>query len=178
MKQIIIIIALAGIIFACSVEHSKFTNIIEHQIGKPFVLPNSVDFGSKGCIVNYVDSSDCTACRLKISQWKLFLSEINELCNDSVTLVFAVHPSIPKQIVSTLFKRENFSPIFLIDSANQIKTLNELGKDIRMHTFLLNAHGETIVIGNPVINPKIKKLYLDEIKKLLSPTEDIDETKN
>lgn len=163
MKWIYITILFGSITFACNIDREKVGDFLEQKIDKQFILPDSIEIGCNGCIVNYVDPSDCTACRLKIGAWKRFMADVNEARDDSTTLIFVLHPAITKQVVGQLFKREHFSPVIVWDNSNCIKGANSLGDDIRLHTFLLDGDGNILLVGNPVLNPKIKELYLNKL---------------
>ena len=50
------------------------------------------------------------------------------------------------------------------DSISQ-NQLNHFPKDIRFQVFLLDKNNKVVVIGNPVHNPNVKELYLEEISR-------------
>ena len=59
-------------------------------------------------------------------------------------------------------KREFDKPICL-DRSDSLNQLNHFPKDIRFQVFLLDKNNKVVVIGNPVHNPNVKELYLEEI---------------
>ncbi|MBU3853190.1 MAG: DUF1573 domain-containing protein, partial [Candidatus Paraprevotella stercoravium] len=47
-----------------------------------------------------------------------------------------------------------------IDRNDSLEILNSFPKEIAFQTFLLDKDNKVLAIGNPVLNPKVKDLYL------------------
>lgn len=111
-------------------------------------------------ILNYIDSSGCTGCKLKLAQWNEFINEINTLTNNAVSFYFYFYP---KNITELLYiiKTEDFKHPICIDTGEELNKLNHFPKDINFQTFLLNKENKVIAIGNPMHNSEIKNLYLN-----------------
>ena len=54
------------------------------------------------------------------------------------------------------------SPVY-VDKQDSIAKLNRFPLESNLHTFLLDKNNRVIAVGNPVYNPKIKKLYFNII---------------
>lgn len=72
--------------------------------------------------------------------------------------------------IKAIGKADHFDhPVYLDRNADFVK-LNPLPDNSSFHTFLLDKNNKVLVIGNPVLNPTVKDLYIKEI--LGMPTED------
>lgn len=65
--------------------------------------------------------------------------------------------------IHSLLIRENFDKPICLDRSDSLNQLNHFPKDIRFQVFLLDKNNKVVVIGNPVHNPNVKELYLEEI---------------
>lgn len=116
-------------------------------------------------LVHYVDSVQCTSCYLqKIKKQHNDLLLIEKEFNNNFYNIFIVDPRSNK---SSLIKlREEYennetpSTIF-IDTAHVFIDINtNIPNEIMYHTFLLDKNDNVILVGNPMVNPEIKrKIY-------------------
>ena len=67
--------------------------------------------------------------------------------------------------IHSLLIRENFDKPICLDRSDSLNQLNHFPKDIRFQVFLLDKNNKVVVIGNPVHNPNVKELYLEEISR-------------
>lgn len=111
-------------------------------------------------IVSFVDSSNCTSCRLRLSSWKDFIYNLDSLNEDSIPVYFILHP-IDINELATILKRYDFSYPVCIDKDNSFKQLNNISDNEMFHTFLLDKDNKVVAVGNPVYNSKIKELYFN-----------------
>ena len=63
-----------------------------------------------------------------------------------------------------LLVRDSFNYPICIDVENLFNKLNHFPSDINYQTFLLDKDNKVLAIGNPVLNPKVKDLYLRIIR--------------
>lgn len=49
-------------------------------------------------ILTYIDSTGCTSCKLKISQWKRYISYLDTIMPGNVSFLFFFHPQNIKSI--------------------------------------------------------------------------------
>lgn len=112
----------------------------------------------------YIDSVGCTACKLKLSRWKTFISQIDSIPNKNISYVFYF---MPKSIIEVqcLLKQCDFKVPVCIEKKDEINKLNNFPDNIMFQTFLLNKENEVVLIGNPIHNDAVKKLYIETIRK-------------
>lgn len=59
--------------------------------------------------------------------------------------------------------KDNFKyPVFL-DEKGSFYALNHFSADMDFQTFLLDKDNKVVAIGNPILNPKVKTLYLEKL---------------
>ena len=56
-------------------EKIIFTPLNAKIMGEDTIIPHILDHKYK--ILTYIDTTGCTACRLKLFDWKLFIKELN-----------------------------------------------------------------------------------------------------
>ena len=124
-----------------------------------FVIPTS---GYK--VLVFVDSIGCTSCKLQLSRWKEFIRYTDSISQKNIPFLFFFQFDDQWEIHSLLI-RENFDKPICLDRSDSLNQLNHFPKDIRFQVFLLDKNNKVVVIGNPVHNPNVKELYLEEISR-------------
>ena len=113
-------------------------------------------------VVSYVDSIGCISCKLQLDRWKNLIYEVDSVMNESVPFIFCLHTQDVKDM-RRILKRNDFQyPVFL-DEMGDFDALNRFPKDMTFQTFLLNKDNKVVAIGNPVLNPLVKELYLEKL---------------
>lgn len=155
---------------SCASSTHNEKEIVAEWVGKEIIIPEqltfqileeAVDIGlalPDYRIVNYVDSTGCTSCRLKLPLWEETINEFRSLPNVEVECLTIVNAPNEKEI-GFLIKRGNYLHPIALDSDNTFDRINNLPNDHEYHTFLLDSENRVLAIGNPVLNPKIKDLY-------------------
>lgn len=59
-----------------------------------------------------------------------------------------------------MLKSSSFSFPVCIDEEDRVNKLNNFPKEMAFQTFLLDNDNKVIAMGNPILNPQIKELYL------------------
>lgn len=169
-KYIVLLFAL--FLIACS--NSRKQNVItllQDWEGREVRFPNHPVFTVQGrdtvnfqiedkCkIITYVDSTGCTSCKLKFSEWKELMNTIDSLRPDSVQFLFFFFPKRGTEIYQSLLA-DRFKYPVCIDEEDSLNKLNSFPSDMAFQTFLLDKDNKVKAIGNPVHNPKIKELYM------------------
>jgi len=124
-----------------------------------------VDFNYRDAeykILVYTDSVGCTSCKLQLPKWKRMIEEVDSLTGGSVPFLFYFHPKDPKELRFYL-RRDNFTYPVCFEEDDYINRLNRFPSDMTFQTLLLNKENKVVAIGSPVLNPKIKDLYLEII---------------
>lgn len=109
-------------------------------------------------ILVYTDSAGCTNCQLRLDQWKNFIKEIDSTSGKRVDFQFWFNPK-DDDIVPALISAENFRYPVYVDQQDQLNIENNLPKEIWYRCFLLDQNNKVILVGNPTLNPGVKKLY-------------------
>ena len=126
---------------------------------------DTVDFDFKDAdykVVTYVDSAGCTSCKLQLPRWIEFMEELESKTKDNVPFVFVFHPKSAKELRHTLRLHGFNHPVFF-DEKDDFNALNRFPDDMMFQTFLLDKANKVQMIGNPVLNPQVKELYIEKI---------------
>jgi len=110
-------------------------------------------------VVTYIDSVGCTSCKLQLHRWKELVEEVDSLTDGRVPFLFYFHPKDMKEL-RYLTRRDGFEYPVCLDEKDELNRLNRFPADIIFQTFLLDKDNKVVAIGNPVLNPKIRELYL------------------
>lgn len=173
------ILGLCVCLFFSSCEESekqRLSRLVQEWEGKEIFFPthstftvqgkDTVDFQFQNAeykIVSYTDSTGCTACKLQLHSWKELVLEIDSLTNKNVPFLFYFHPKDVKEL-RFLTRREGFTYPVCFDETGDFNRLNHFPSESMLQTFLLDKENKVIAMGNPILNPKVKELYLDLIK--------------
>ncbi|MCQ2238974.1 MAG: DUF1573 domain-containing protein [Bacteroidaceae bacterium] len=166
------------LLFSCQEsEENKLSRFVKEWEGKEIVFPQDCSFSGldgKECpsppldtpfkIVYYVDSLGCMSCKLKLEEWKRFIHEVDSLSDEKVSSFFYFHPKENDlKEVEILMKSNAFDYPVCIDRADRFNAANRFPENDSFHVFLLDEQNKVRVIGNPVLNPTLKELYLQVI---------------
>ena len=113
-------------------------------------------------VVTYIDSVGCTSCKLQLSRWKKLVEEVDSLTNGRVPFLFYFHPKDRKEL-RYLTRRDDFTYPVCFDERDELNRLNQFPTDMTFQTFLLDKDNKVLAIGSPVLNPKVKELYVSLI---------------
>lgn len=178
MKLDIVLICFLGFLaYSCKNPERKLAfELVQEWVGKQIEYPRQAVFtvygedtirnmfrNSSFSIVSYVDSSGCMGCKLQLRRWNEMIKELRTITRNNMPIYFFLYPKNRKNLISKL-KRDGFNTPVCIDENDSFNKLNHFPSDMNFQTFLLDKHNKVIAIGNPVLNPKIKELYLDIIQ--------------
>lgn len=162
-------------LFGCS-ERKKHEMVVNEWMGKELEMPESVCFMigdgdiessldyADFTIVTYVDSAGCSNCKMKLKEWSEFLNELNLFSDDVVDFRMIVN-SKNKGKVKNIVRLTQFLYPVAIDDGDLFNKENNLPKKSEYQTFLLDSDNRVLVVGNPIYNPKIRKIYKDIINR-------------
>lgn len=147
-------------------ERKKLSSIL----GQEVVLPDSLacqiqDYPVKYDmrvadykIVTCIDSVGCTPCKMKLPVWDELINKFKAKTDSEVSFLMIFNFSSDKGIDTNLNDRKFPYPVcFSTEVYGDV--VNQLPSGDEYHTFLLDANNNIICVGNPVFNPKIRKLY-------------------
>ena len=155
---------------------AEIAELVSEWQGKEIVFPPQSTFTIQGKdtvhypitadhkVFVYVDSVGCTSCRLQLLKWKHLMAEFDSITGSSVQFLFYITPKTQKE-ARYITRRDDFTHPVCIDLHNEIGRLNQFPEEEMFHCFLLDADNKVCVIGNPVHNQAVKKLYVETISK-------------
>ena len=179
MKPLDLIILLLTIFLSACQDKQKeiITLLVKEWQGKQILFPENMVFTrfasdttnfviptSDYKVLVFVDSIGCTSCKLQLSRWKEFIRYTDSISQKNIPFLFFFQFDDQWEIHSLLI-RENFDKPIRLDRSDSLNQLNHFPKDIRFQVFLLDKNNKVVVIGNPVHNPNVKELYLEEISR-------------
>lgn len=159
-----------GCVFvSCNSLHRDEKRVVMDWIGQELFIPElqyqikdipiQIDLnGADYKIINYVDSTGCISCRLKLQSWDNVINEFTSMDDVDIQCLTIIHANNKKE-VQYLLKLDNFLHPVAVDSKNVFFKDNQLPEKAEYHTFLLDSDNKILAIGNPVTNPKIRQLY-------------------
>jgi len=165
---------------ACKNKHSKEQKVNQY-IGKKINLPKDSIFilkkdslkpvktfnssKNKIKIVTRINGQ-CHICVLHLDQWKQEI--MKKFKGYSVQFIYYLYTDNFELFKKKYYYRISGAYPLLIDTTNAFIRNNQLPKmDQRFHTFLLDRNNKAILVGNPLLNTKIRELYIEEINKRL-----------
>lgn len=172
IKLTYFIIALASLIppiSSCSSSGSDRAAVVD-LLGRTISFPDSTLFRIKDAplnsighhydytIINVIDSADCTSCKMRLGFWKAVLNRLNSQRDISVNFIMVLNGTDSKEAEIAL-KRYDFNEPVIFDPERKFSEFNNLSREDKYSTLLLDSDNKIIAIGNPTQNPKIKRLY-------------------
>ena len=175
MRHIVWIMCL-WLLASCSESREEaMLRLVNEWKGKSVIIPvrsvftvqgkEVVDFNYRDAeykILVYTDSVGCTSCKLQLPKWKRMIAEVDSLTGGRVPFLFYFHAKDQKEL-RTLLRRDNFTYPVCFEDDDYLNRLNRFPSDMTFQTLLLNKENKVVAIGSPVLNPKIKDLYLEII---------------
>lgn len=114
-------------------------------------------------ILSYVDSVGCFSCKLQLPMWRNLISQLDSTYPKKVSVLLFLHSKSESELLYTL-KKNGFDYPVCIDENDKFNRLNHFPSDMAFQTFLLDKDNKVLAMGNPILNPKIKELYLKIIR--------------
>ncbi|MEG1737821.1 MAG: hypothetical protein RRY39_07755 [Odoribacter sp.] len=170
------ILLLISLCVGCNNKKREITQLVERWQNKEIVFPDNLEMkiygrdtfvdlsATKYKILNYVDTSGCTECRMKLYEWRLLKEEADSLQLE-VRFVFVAYVKQFEE-VETLQRINRFNTPFLYDRHGDMNKINNFSELPMFQTFLLDEHNKVLLIGSPVGNEKLWKLYKEKMKSL------------
>ena len=172
MRLFFLIVLLYGLSSCQDSGEEAMLRLVNEWNGKEIKFPSrsvftiqgkdTVDFEFRHAdykVVTYIDSVGCTSCKLQLPRWKELLAEVDSLTGGSVPFLFYFHPKDAKEL-RYLTRRDDFAYPVCFDGQDELNHLNNFPSDMTFQTLLLDKSNKVIAIGNPVLNPKVRELYV------------------
>lgn len=118
-------------------------------------------------LVVYMNSVQCDGCRLKdLLVWKYFMRQVDSIgVADSVRFVFVFYPKDTAVLTEKLVLYDFDTPVWL-DMEGDFERQNPLPENSAFHTFLLDRADRILLVGSPVENAKMWKLYEETMGRI------------
>ncbi|MCM1111051.1 MAG: DUF1573 domain-containing protein [Clostridium sp.] len=164
-----IILIIAGLLlWSCSTDKLDNDKSVSEWQGKKIILPeNMIDFltgdtidvhNSDFIIINYIDSSGCTGCKMKLALWSEFLDALDTLTETRIKAITIVNTTNVRDI-KYLISRDNYNYPVYLDVKDTINSTNHFPSNQDLNTFLLDHNLKVIAIGNPIFDNGVTKFY-------------------
>lgn len=178
MKYLITLLVL--ILYSCNDNKNEIKRELDFLNSKPVVISKNIqitnngqdttinDFlDSKVKMVIYTNSESCNGCALsKLHMWNDII-KYSEPFDGALKCYFIFNPPKGESIRFSLKSSMLDYPV-LLDSLGEFERLNpHLPKNRAMHTFLLDENNNVILVGNPLTNKQIEKMFYEEVEKRL-----------
>ena len=174
MRKIVTLIMCVWMLASCEESREEaMLRLVNEWNGKEIKFPSrsvftiqgkdTVDFEFGNAdykVVTYIDSVGCTSCKLQLPRWKKLVAEVDSLTDGRVPFLFYFHPKDMKEL-RYLTRRDDFTYPVCFDEKDELNRLNQFPTDMTFQTFLLDKDNKVVAMGNPVLNPKVKELYLN-----------------
>lgn len=173
MRKIVTLIMCVWTLASCQESREEaMLRLVNEWNGKEIKFPSRSVFTIQGKdtvdfefvdadykVVTYIDSVGCTSCKLQLPRWKQLIEEVDSLTGGSVPFLFYFHPKDLKEL-RYYTCRDDFTYPVCFDEKDELNQLNQFPLEMAFQTFLLDRDNKVVAIGNPVLNPKVKELYL------------------
>ena len=173
MRKIVTLIMCVWMLASCQESREEaMLRLVNEWNGKEIKFPSRSVFTIQGKdtvdfefvdadykVVTYIDSVGCTSCKLQLPRWKQLIEEVDSLTGGSVPFLFYFHPKDLKEL-RYYTRRDDFTYPVCFDEKDELNQQNQFPSDMTFHTFLLDRDNKVVAMGNPVLNPKVKELYL------------------
>ena len=109
---------------------------------------------------------NCNACIQQLKKWKELINWSKQ--KNQLNILFYIQVNDIKQ-----FKEKIYPGIpvkdypLIIDKNYSFLKQNNMPGETKYHTLLLGKNNKPVLVGNPAYNPKLMKLYKEEINKRL-----------
>ena len=157
-------------LFSCqNRENKQIRDLIREWEGKVMLFPDFSMMDTIGqfvktdfTIVTYIDSLDCFSCKLNFRSWMNIKHELTSGVK-KVSFLFFLQMQRTEKLDYMLKWDASTLPI-CFDTLAAFDNLNKLPIGENFRTFLLDDNNKVLAIGNPVLNSKVKELYLKIIR--------------
>ena len=80
----------------------------------------------------------------------------------TVPFILCLHTTDVEEM-RRIVKKDNFQYPVFIDEKGTFDALNHFPTNMTFQTFLLDKDNKIVAIGNPILNPMVKELYLEKL---------------
>jgi hypothetical protein len=181
LKVFTILILISGFVF-CSKENRKVKQKASRWLGDTLELPEVNQVLYKDSLYNKKQKlinensklkvitliwGECQSCVKDLKKWNEFFEFVR--AKSDVEMYFYLNIQDIRFFKKNYYHNDFFKyPLILDKNLNYINKNDLPFKNKVYQTFLLNSKNKVILIGNPIYNDKLMKLYKKEINKRLN----------
>lgn len=168
--MVVILMVVTIVIVSSCVDSEKVESklLINEWSGKHIVLPhlsNRFSYNEKSKIVTRINGN-CSQCIFKLKLWSDFLDEVeSKACNCDIQYYFYISGADTSAFHAINESIIHFNYPVIFDTRNTFLRENNFPKNSLFHTFLLDSTNRVILVGTPIMNSELQKLYINEIIK-------------
>lgn len=183
MKHLYLLFILPILCISCTHKNNELNNMIKEWNEREITFPsNNIFINVHGDtipfdishydykVISYIDSLGCVSCKFKLPYWTAFIDEAEKYAKGNFICLLFVNSNNYEDLKRTM-RIEKFMHPICIDEKDSLNTLNHFPTDMNFQTFLLNKENRVVAIGNPILNPQIKELYMNIIQGKETTTE-------
>ena len=168
------------LLYSCS--NNKLITEVNQFIGQQIIMSQDWDVIWQGRdtvftdvmevpikMVVWYDSVVCASCEVnKLFSWKEIIVSADSLAQ-WFSIIYLFTPKIKDlSFVKATLKSNLFDyPVFIDKNATFVKQNPKIPQNMQLHTFLLDKDNKVVVVGNPLHNPALWKLYKKIILKMI-----------
>ena len=124
------------------------------------------DISTKPCkVLIYVDSTGCNECRLQPLEWKIFQDSLR--ANHVEAPLYFIFQTEDEIMLETIFVSHDLEALYARDHNNGFRQANQFSKEDNILVFLLDEDNKIELVGTPLFQPQLWKLYQKQIIKHL-----------
>lgn len=182
MKNIILLVLLTSLSLITGCENRRISHDIQQLVGSKIEFPQSLrqvagretrSFAAdreKAHVLVYYDSTACGTCAInKLSEWDPIIDSVADIC-PAVDFIFLMCPKAHEYksvLRTTIINNSDYN--VALDAAGDFAESNpQIPQDERFHTLLIDRGGTVQVVGSPLYNDTMWKLYKDVIQDMCS----------
>lgn len=172
MKLIFGILLLIVFYSCTNQQKEKITNLVLEWNDKEILFPKNAIFSVQGedtvafsfkdaeyKVVSYFDSLGCISCKLQLDQWNDFIQTMDSTTQGKVAFALFFHPKDLNEL-KRITRKFQFDYPVCFDEKDEFNTLNRFSSNPFFQTFLLDKENKVVAMGNPILAPSVKDLYL------------------
>lgn len=148
-------------------NNNKILDLIKASIGKEVRFPNTLKPLNPNSVIDiykphvlvYFSSEICTICNInKINDWDNLEKELNKA---QFVYILSIKEDEKQQVLEELNELNVEQKVIYIDSDNYFEKQNPfVGANQVLHVWGVNKQGVVEVVGDPLYNKEIRKLYM------------------
>lgn len=130
-------------------------------IGKEIICDSILNNEKYKILVINNDTTDCISCKLQVNKWYIYNLELEKL-NLNCDVIYVLNNDIIEKEIIHILKNYNLKSYCIY---NKFIQDNLFISDFPYNTFLLSDDNKILLIGDPINNKKLWKLYKEKIER-------------